>query len=531
MKNEEEETLSPDSDTKDEVKPEELSGAEEEKEKASETNENLPETMSAISSEPDTAMAVESNFLLAPEEKPKSFMVIHGRWALIVFFHIVVLSVACVAYLSCQKPESQIVDNTSQEDSRDVIIKASRKTMNGAKGFDFDGKMEFSFDDKEDASINGYEKEESRSYSMMGKGVVDVSDWRSPALYSAAVIERNKGYSMGTNDILKENTVLTTEMTYFDGTLYLKPDKVHLEGVVGEEEMSMVNRFWNVVKHNWCFISQKGTEEFLGGIPGNISPFDSKFSPDNIFKISGLISSDDFLKFDSDLGDDKVGETDTYHYRMKLDEAAGYDLILELLEVDIRGEEEKNAFKKEVRENSDKADKTKEFADMILDKINAEIWIGKDNNFVYRIKIDGDFDEFSMEVLRDKYDSINEGGYIPDDREATDRVLNFALDYTFSNFNNTSVQKPEDAKDLQKIIELFQVQAMSGISAKNPDTDGDGLSDKQEEIFGSDANRPDTDGDGYNDGAEIDKGFDPIVAGETKLDYEKLYDSLSESAQ
>lgn len=113
-----------------------------------------------------------------------------------------------------------------------------------------------------------------------------------------------------------------------------------------------------------------------------------------------------------------------------------------------------------------------------------------------------------METLRDKYDSINEGGCVPDDREATDRILNFDLDYTLSNFN-ISVRKPESAKDLQKIIELFQLQAMSGISSKNPDTDGDG----------------------YKDGAEVDNGFDPIVAGDAKLDYEKLCDSLLRSFQ
>ena len=42
------------------------------------------------------------------------------------------------------------------------------------------------------------------------------------------------------------------------------------------------------------------------------------------------------------------------------------------------------------------------------------------------------------------------------------------------------------------------------------DTDGDGLPDSVEAIYGTDPNNPDTDGDGYNDGAEVRTGHDPL---------------------
>ncbi|TWG99028.1 serine/threonine-protein kinase [Nocardioides sp. J9] len=41
------------------------------------------------------------------------------------------------------------------------------------------------------------------------------------------------------------------------------------------------------------------------------------------------------------------------------------------------------------------------------------------------------------------------------------------------------------------------------------DTDGDGLSDEDEQTAGTDANNPDTDGDGINDGQEVADGTDP----------------------
>ena len=44
------------------------------------------------------------------------------------------------------------------------------------------------------------------------------------------------------------------------------------------------------------------------------------------------------------------------------------------------------------------------------------------------------------------------------------------------------------------------------------DSDGDGLTDEQEESFGSDPNNPDSDGDGLQDASEQEEGTDPNSA-------------------
>jgi thiol-disulfide isomerase/thioredoxin len=48
-----------------------------------------------------------------------------------------------------------------------------------------------------------------------------------------------------------------------------------------------------------------------------------------------------------------------------------------------------------------------------------------------------------------------------------------------------------------------------GTDPENEDSDGDGLSDGEEEDIGSDPNDTDSDGDGYPDGAEVEAGSDP----------------------
>ncbi|MFH0805156.1 MAG: hypothetical protein V1916_03095 [Patescibacteria group bacterium] len=55
------------------------------------------------------------------------------------------------------------------------------------------------------------------------------------------------------------------------------------------------------------------------------------------------------------------------------------------------------------------------------------------------------------------------------------------------------------------------------INSSTLDTDNDGLTDEQEEIWGTDPKNPDTDGDGFKDGDEIKNGFNPLKAGGAKL--------------
>jgi len=75
---------------------------------------------------------------------------------------------------------------------------------------------------------------------------------------------------------------------------------------------------------------------------------------------------------------------------------------------------------------------------------------------------------------------------------------------------------------------LFDVSptpsATEPTSSINPvsqqDTDGDGLTDAEEQQLGTDQLKADTDGDGYNDKQEYDMGYDPLTAG-GKLDSDR----------
>jgi hypothetical protein len=62
----------------------------------------------------------------------------------------------------------------------------------------------------------------------------------------------------------------------------------------------------------------------------------------------------------------------------------------------------------------------------------------------------------------------------------------------------------------------FNYFSLAATTTKNNavslDSDNDGLSDNEENLYGTDPKNPDTDGDGYSDGVEVKSGYSPIKA-------------------
>lgn len=70
---------------------------------------------------------------------------------------------------------------------------------------------------------------------------------------------------------------------------------------------------------------------------------------------------------------------------------------------------------------------------------------------------------------------------------------------------------------------MFRLETNTGTVF--PDTDGDGLTDAEEVLYGTDPTNPDTDGDGVNDGDEIAAGTDPTVPDARDSDGDGLVDA------
>jgi len=88
-------------------------------------------------------------------------------------------------------------------------------------------------------------------------------------------------------------------------------------------------------------------------------------------------------------------------------------------------------------------------------------------------------------------------------------VILGAFGYKYANLNQTSYEQGRLKVVARSIIEK--------------DTDGDGLKDWEEALWGTDPHNPDTDGDGTSDGEEVKSNRDPTKAGpDDKLDIDAV---------
>lgn len=282
-------------------------------------------------------------------------------------------------------------------------------------------------------------------------------------------------------------------------------------------------------KEKWYSL-KAGDLEGLKNISG-----DSQYLGFDKKKLEEIIKKYKFFKFEKDLGDEKIGEMTAYHYKTSLDGQAAADFYIELLKElgktayagqENGGGNSENSYRKTVEEIEEGIAENRDLIKMLEDKFEVEVWIGKNDRYIYRIKLNGKLDQEFLNTLEErvaKSETSNSGKNNSSDG-AKKASFDINFDLRFYDLNqDIEVRKPEGAGDLGKILESIAKDFLQ--LAASPDSDKDGLTDEMEDFFGTDKNNPDTDGDGYKDGLEVNSGYDPTVQGNVKLDYNKLYNS------
>lgn len=79
-------------------------------------------------------------------------------------------------------------------------------------------------------------------------------------------------------------------------------------------------------------------------------------------------------------------------------------------------------------------------------------------------------------------------------------------------YADTAVYEVPAASVPAVMVAFSEMQSINPDVDKETDTDGDGVPDWMEAIWGTDPNKPDSDGDGFDDGFEIANGMDPNTA-------------------
>ena len=241
------------------------------------------------------------------------------------------------------------------------------------------------------------------------------------------------------------------------------------------------------------------------------------------FDIKSIYEKYNFFKFKSDLGDAKLGDVDVYHYSVEADSDTFVDFYIELIREGILLQEKGEApfngsAMRSFEEAISKFEENYKYRELIKDfvkQVEIEMWIGKDDNLVYKIKVDLEMNEDflgEMEKKVSKIEGVSGGNTINSSEDKFSFSMNIELN--MSEFNQSlNIEKP---KDYENLIMVLMKSFMSG-SSSSVDSDGDGLTDDMEAVYRTDVNNPDTDGDGFNDGDEIDGGYDPLTPGAAKF--------------
>jgi hypothetical protein len=382
------------------------------------------------------------------------------------------------------------------------IIKSSMQSMQELKTYNYNGIMEFDIENKENSEGFNFDIE------LSGKAdQANINNIKSSINLKTTVDVSMEGST-------QELSFDLDTMQFGQKMTYIKLNDFDL-GAIG----MMMGPEVSSLKEKWYKLDLEELEKLNSASPDSVSGIGMRTYDMN--KIMELYSKYELLKFQEDLGDIKLGNTDTYHYKVKLDGIALVNFYVDILK-EMTEEQELNKTLEQIEDDIKKYD---HIINDVTDNINMEVWIGKEDRFIYRIKMNGEFDREFMEILENKMiieDSIPDNNLAQ--KTTDDFEISFNVNINTNNFNGPVViNEPKETENLMEILgEMFGGFLGTGVTETEIDTDKDGLPDYIENIYGTDLNNPDTDGDGYKDGEEVENGYNPLVPGNAKIDYDKL---------
>ncbi|GEM_PF-2840518 len=248
------------------------------------------------------------------------------------------------------------------------------------------------------------------------------------------------------------STTITLETRLIESVLYfMLGDLPQLEGL----DLSAYT-------NQWFSFDLTQLEQTLSGQPS------LAITDEDIRKIGEVIGKHQFFKITEVLKSEKVSGVNAHHYKFTINAEELAALTNEVQRI-LLPDEEQTTFE------------ARDFSAIPA----GELWVGKRDSLPYRIK----------------FESLNQSSYL----------VSLKTTYEFKNYDTPlTIDAPADVKPIEEVIE--QITALyneQSVNSAEVDADADGLSDAQEEFWGTDPANADTDGDGYSDGEEIDNGYDP----------------------
>lgn len=235
-------------------------------------------------------------------------------------------------------------------------------------------------------------------------------------------------------------------------------------------------------------------QEYGQELPDSIDNLDQQLSEQDMKKLEQLVKDTKFIIITEVLEDQKINGVNTYHYKYDIDLAELKTFLLEAVPIITQKE-----FTPLELDNFNKT--FDDFAENVSSK-EGELWIGKDDKLLYQHKFyallqNPDNEQKAEITIMQQYSDFGQDILI--EAPAADSVI--ALEDLMMQMQQQMMEEFMGGMDGDMEFDMDQ------------DSDQDGLTDQQENMYGTDPMNPDTDGDTYLDGQEIEGGYNPLGEG------------------
>ncbi len=329
--------------------------------------------------------------------------------------------------------------------------------------------------------------------------------------------DQSAGYMQATVQLLTEGDPFTldAEVKYQNGEIYVKlgelPDNAEFMGT----DLGML-------EGQWIRFDQDLEVPTLP--PSTLPGIDSKdeegeIEQEDITIIQEAFRQHPFVVLGDKINSEKVQGTNTSHYYITIDQEKYFAFLDQVQRTGI-------APTLEVFDMIDFAKKT--------DTLTGEIWVGKKDFQPYKLLIKKQEDDSATVIsstltveLWDHNKAVSTD--LPTEYTSLEEVLaSIAADMS-KTIDNTISPDPQDlVDDFKKDTDgdgLTDLEEDAfGSDPNKKDTDGDELDDYYEQIYETDPLNEDTDGDGYLDGEETANGYNPN--GDGKLPIPDAYTNV-----
>ncbi len=371
-----------------------------------------------------------------------------AKIAIIVSIIFVLAIGAVAAYFLVFKNPGNTPNNTAtlpKEPSPDEIFDSSFKAMGNIKTYNLntDASLDIKTEIDQDAMdrIFMITKPEKENNIMLGmpeepkmseirgniglkvKSEIDISDVRNPKESSKIYLEAGMASEGGSikASLDAEEKNINNKLVYFKLNSY----DLGAIGFMYGSYLSPYKGKW----YKWDMNEyQKELEESSGM---SISSDEINSAYDNLYsemeqKIKKIFDEHDYLDVKKNLGDAKIGETDVYHYQIMINKDEVVDSYLELI-TEISDEYRKNmnsardlnSIAREIEFTNKMKEEIKKYGyviDIVLENLNTEVWIGKEDKFMHKILVTAKIDDelfkriqeamISKEILKRKMKNL-----------------------------------------------------------------------------------------------------------------------------